>query len=149
MAPGMQLQVLRRRVRWARVERNEKLYDAKTYPAHYCLYFWVSDKTKTQLYVTCSISARKSKTKRLFKAAVFSGLGSQALLLLCHCVYGKHIQEASEVQCALLSTNLEHMQRSDVVHAWVWGDGGFGLMQVRLDFCSGRRNSINRQWKST
>lgn len=91
----------------------------------------------------CNISARKSKTKRLFKAAIFPGLGSQALLLLCHCVYGKHIQEASEIQCALLSTNLERLQRSDMVHAWVWEDGGVGLMQVNLDFCSTRRDVIN------
>lgn len=76
----------------------------------------------------CNISARKSKTKRLFKATVFPGLGSQAVLLLCYCVYGKHIQEAREIQCAFLSTNLERMQRSDVVHARVWGDGDFGLL---------------------
>lgn len=54
----------------------------------------------------------------LFKAAVFPGLGSQALLLLCHCVCGKHIQEANEIQCALHRTNLEHMQRAGVVRAW-------------------------------
>ena len=97
----------------------------------------------------CNISARKSKTKRLFKATIFPGLGLQALLLLCYCVYGKRIQEASEIQCALLSTNLECMQRSDVVHAWVWGGGDFWLMQVNLDFCNAKRNIINGQWKST
>lgn len=37
-------------------------------------------------------------------------------------------------------SNLEHMQRSAVVHAQLWAE------QVHLDFCKARREITNRQW---